>query len=92
MAGNYFYNAERMPERIPLECAYNFTAVVELMRTNHMTGKQCEDFEKLRKGYGYGLEVRTHIDKIRSGSLSPLANSAGTAYGELYQNLNPCKG
>lgn len=47
-------------------------ATVELMGTNHLTGKQCEDFDNTRRGYGYGLGVRTHIDKTRSGSLSPI--------------------
>ena len=45
---------------------------VKLMGTNHLTGMQSEDFFKLRSGYGYGLGVRTHIDKEKSGSLSPL--------------------
>lgn len=45
---------------------------VDLMKSNHLKGKQCEDFALLRKGYGYGLGVRTHIDKTQSGSLSPL--------------------
>lgn len=48
------------------------SATVELMGTNHMTGKQCDDFYMLRPGYGYGLGVRTHIDKTKSGSLSPI--------------------
>ena len=48
------------------------TSTVELMRTNHLTVKQFEDFEKWRSGYGYGLGVRTHIDKSLSGSLSPI--------------------
>lgn len=48
-------------------------ATVELMRTNHLKGKQVEDFNKRRRpGYGYGLGVRTHIDKAVSGSLSPI--------------------
>ena len=85
MAAHYRYNAERIPERRPLECVYNLTdeyqsggagvvssaedyalfldalanggigksenrilstSTVELMRTNHLTGKQFEDFEK----------------------------------------------
>lgn len=45
---------------------------VELMGTNHLKGKQCDDFAQLRPGYGYGLGVRTHIDKATSGSLSPI--------------------
>ena len=43
---------------------------VELMRTNHLSGQTQADFD--RKGYGYGLGVRTHIDKSKSGSISPL--------------------
>ncbi len=45
---------------------------VELMRTNHLSGQPLEDFNNARNGYGYGLGVRTHIDKARSGSLSPI--------------------
>ena len=47
-------------------------ATVELMGTNHLKGQQCEDFSLLRPGYGYGLGVRTHINKAVSGSLSPI--------------------
>lgn len=128
MAGHYFYNAERTSERLPLECAYNFTdeyqsggaglvssaqdyalfldalanggigksgnrilssPTVELMRTNHMTGKQCEDFEKLRKGYGYGLGVRTHIDKSRSGSLSPIGEFGWDGAAGAFSMVDP---
>ena len=45
---------------------------VNLMKTNHLQGRQCEDFNQLRPGYGYGLGVRTHINKEESKSLSPL--------------------
>ncbi len=45
---------------------------VELMGTNHLNEKQCDDFAQLRPGYGYGLGVRTHIDKSTSGSISPI--------------------
>jgi len=45
---------------------------VKLMGTNHLTGMQSEDFFQLRPGYGYGFGVRTHIDKEKSGSLSPI--------------------
>ena len=42
---------------------------VELLRTNQLTKKQLEGFnwEQL-KGYGYGLGVRTLIDKVASGT------------------------
>lgn len=45
---------------------------VELMGTNQLKGRQLDDFYQLRPGYGYGLGVRTHIDKAQSGSLSPI--------------------
>lgn len=47
-------------------------ASVKLMKTNHLKGQQLEDFQLLRPGYGYGLGVRTHIDKSKSGSFSPI--------------------
>lgn len=45
---------------------------IDLMKTNQLSGMQSEDFDQLRKGYGYGLGVRTHIDSERSGSMSPI--------------------
>lgn len=49
------------------------SASVTQMGTNHLTGKAYDDFDNgLRKGYGYGLGVRVHTDKARSGSLSPI--------------------
>lgn len=45
---------------------------VERMRTNQLSGKALEDFHVLRPGYGYGLGVRTHMDRSQSGSLSPI--------------------
>ncbi len=44
---------------------------IDLMKTNQLSEIQLLDFAK-RKGYGYGLGVRTHMDKEKSGSLSPL--------------------
>ncbi len=45
---------------------------VKLMKTNQLSGMQSKDFFEIRPGYGYGLGVRTHIDKEMSGSNSPL--------------------
>lgn len=45
---------------------------VELMRTNQLEGQALKDFDMARKGYGYGLGVRTHLSPERSGSLSPV--------------------
>ncbi len=45
---------------------------VKLMQTDHLTGERSADFDAMREGYGYGLGVRTHINKAKSGSLSPI--------------------
>ncbi len=47
-------------------------STVDLMAMNHLQGKQCDDFDQMRPGYGYGLGVRTHVNQMKSGSLSPL--------------------
>ena len=47
-------------------------STVQLMSTNHLSGHALEMFDQMRKGYGYGLGVRTHLDPERSGSLSPV--------------------
>ena len=44
---------------------------VELMRTNSLDEQQLETYDwKQLKGYGYGLGVRTLMDKAQAGSLS----------------------
>lgn len=45
---------------------------VKLMKTNHLSDLQLEDFHYIRQGYGYGFGVRTHMDESASGSLSPI--------------------
>lgn len=46
-------------------------ASIELIKTNTLTDSQRKTFTWTNlKGYGYGLGVRTHIDKAKSGSLS----------------------
>lgn len=45
-------------------------STVELMGMNHLSERQIADLG--RTGYGYGLGVRSHVDKIKSGSLPPL--------------------
>ena len=45
---------------------------LKLMHTCQLKGVPLEEFSNLRPGYGYGLGVRTHIDKEKSGSLSPI--------------------
>lgn len=46
---------------------------IELMRTNQLSGDILSDFDWLQlEGYGYGLGVRTMIDRAKGGSLSPI--------------------
>lgn len=45
------------------------SSTIELMKVNHLTEKQMADFNWPQlKGYGYGLGVRTMIDKAKGGS------------------------
>ena len=45
---------------------------VTLMKTNRLSGRAAEDFDKMRPGYGYGLGVRTHLHPEVSGQPSPV--------------------
>lgn len=45
---------------------------VKLWGTNQLSGEASEDFDNMRRGYGYGLGVRVHISPERSGTLSPI--------------------
>ena len=49
-------------------------AGVELMSSNHLDPVSLADFTKIGqvKGYGYGYGVRTNLDPIRGGNLSPV--------------------
>ena len=49
------------------------SAAVDLLRTDHLNEATRPDYSwDHMAGYGYGLGVRTHISKARSGSLSSL--------------------
>lgn len=45
---------------------------IKLMGTNHLDDVRYKDFQELIPGYGYGLGVRTHVDPVASGSISPV--------------------
>lgn len=47
-------------------------STINLMRTNHLGSVQMQDFDwEQFVGYGYGLGVRTMVDKAKGGSLTP---------------------
>ncbi len=62
---------------------------IELMSTNHMTGKRVDDFYKVRNGYGYGLGVRVHVDSELSGSLSPLGEFGWDGAAGAFSMVDP---
>ena len=62
---------------------------VALMGTNHLKGKQCDDFDKMRPGYGYGLGVRTHINPEKSGSLSPVGEFGWDGAAGAFSMVDP---
>ena len=68
-AGGTALNGERLLSR----------ETVDLWRTNALSEEQMigYDWDTLY-GYGYGFGVRTHIDRARSGSLSPLGEFGWT--------------
>lgn len=45
---------------------------VKLWGSNHVSGAAADDFDEMRRGYGYGLGVRVHIDPTRSNTISPV--------------------
>jgi len=65
-------------------------AAVELMRTDHLTEEMRADFAWLPlAGYGFGLGVRTHISKAKSGSLSPLGEFGWSGAGGCLAVIDP---
>lgn len=62
---------------------------VEMMGKNHLSGKAAETFDLMRKGYGYGLGVRTHINPETSDSLSPVGEFGWDGAGGAFSMVDP---
>ena len=67
-------------------------ASVELMGTNQLSGQPLADFNNMRPGYGYGLGVRTHINKAESGSLSPIGEFGWDGAAGSFSMVDPKNG
>ena len=66
------------------------SASVELMRADHLTEAMRGDFGWLPlQGYGFGLGVRTHISRAKSGSLSPLGEFGWSGAGGCLAVIDP---
>lgn len=61
---------------------------LSLMAQNRLGGVGLSDFEKERPGYGYGLGVRTHIDRERSGQKSPLGEFGWSGAGGAFSMID----
>ena len=63
---------------------------VDLMRTNHLDDVSLRDFNWIQMaGYGYGLGVRTLLDRTRSGSLSPVGEFGWGGAAGAYVLMDP---
>ncbi len=64
-------------------------ATIDLMRTNHLNNTQMKDFNWIQMtGYGYGLGVRTMVDRSR-GSLSPTGEFGWGGAAGAYVLIDP---
>ncbi len=61
---------------------------IVLMAENRLFGVGLADFEKERPGYGYGLGVRTHISRERSGQKSPLGEFGWSGAGGAFSMID----
>jgi len=63
---------------------------IDLMRTNHLGETSLKDFNWSQMiGYGYGLGVRTMIDKAKGGSLSPIGEFGWGGAAGTYVIIDP---
>ena len=67
-------------------------ATVDLIRTNRLTAGLLEDYVNVFPscaGYGYGLGVRTLIDRAQSGALSPIGEFGWSGVLGTYMAADP---
>jgi len=62
-------------------------ATIDLMRTNHLCNTRMNDY--WGAGYGYGLGVRTHIDKALSGMNANIGEYGWAGYLGTYFAIDP---
>ena len=63
---------------------------IELMRTNHLDEVRMEDYNWIHhKGYGYGLGVRTMVDKAAGGSNSNIGEFGWSGMAGTYVLMDP---
>ncbi len=67
-------------------------ATIDLMRTNHLDKNLLSDYNWVQiAGYGYGLGVRTMMDKAMGGSLSSIGEFGWGGAAGAYAMIDPSK-
>jgi CubicO group peptidase (beta-lactamase class C family) len=65
-------------------------STIDLMRTNHLDETSLNDFNWIQmSGYGYGLGVRTMINKAKGGSLGPVGEFGWGGAAGTYVIIDP---
>ena len=64
-------------------------ATIELMYTNHLCETRMINYSQLSPGYGYGLGVRTHVDKAMSGMNANIGEYGWAGYLGTYFAIDP---
>ena len=67
-------------------------ATIDLMRTNHLNGKKIKDYNEPwphHSGYGYGLGVRTMIDKAKGGCSSSIGEYGWSGMAGTFVLIDP---
>ena len=62
---------------------------VKLWGTKQLSGEAAEDFDQMRRGYGYGLGVRVHIDPTRSNTISPVGEFGWDGAAGAFSMVDP---
>jgi len=82
-----FINALCNHETAANGCRLLSKATIELMCTNHLCDIRMNDY--WQAGYGYGLGVRTHVDKSASGMNSNIGEYGWAGYLGTYFAIDP---
>ena len=65
-------------------------ATIDLMRINHLNASQAKSFAYTELvGYGYGLGVRTLVDKVAGGSNGPVGEFGWSGAAGIYFLIDP---
>ena len=64
-------------------------ATVKFMGENHLSGQALADFNNTRRGYGYGIGVRTLLNRAEGGTLSPVGEFGWDGAAGAFSMVDP---